>query len=109
MTAIVANSGSALSISLVVSILAALWSASGGVGNIVTAINVAYDEEETRGFVKRKALALGLTFGGVLFAVVAVTLATAYEVVTGASSAMPSRSSVTIPPRRCSKDETPAP
>ena len=52
----------------------ALWSASGGVGNVITAINAAYDEEETRGFVKRKALALGLTFGGILFAVVAVTL-----------------------------------
>src|SRR5688500_2181439 len=36
LNAIVANSGSALSITLVVSILAALWSASGGIGNLVT-------------------------------------------------------------------------
>jgi membrane protein len=68
--AIVANSGSALSISLVVSILAALWSASGGVGNLVTAINLAYDEVEARNFVKLKLLSLGLTLGAVLFVLV---------------------------------------
>ncbi len=68
--AIVANSGSALSISLVVSILAALWSASGGVGNLVTAINLAYDEVEARNFVKLKLLSLGLTLGAVFFVLV---------------------------------------
>jgi membrane protein len=68
--AIVANSGSALSISLVVSILAALWSASGGVGNLVTAINIAYDEVEARNFVKLKLLSLGLTLGAVFFVLV---------------------------------------
>ena len=68
--AIVANSGSALSISLVVSILAALWSASGGVGNLVTAINLAYDEVETRNFVKLKLLSLGLTLGAIVFVLV---------------------------------------
>jgi membrane protein len=44
------------------------------VGNIITAVNVAYDEEGTRGFVARKGLALGFTLGAVVFAVVAVAL-----------------------------------
>ncbi len=70
LNAIVANSGSALSISLVVSILAALWSASGGVGNLVTAINLAYDEVEARNFVKLKLLSLGLTLGAIVFVLV---------------------------------------
>jgi membrane protein len=74
LNAIVANSGSALSISLVVSILAALWSASGGVGNLVTAINLAYDEVEARNFVKLKLLSLGLTLGAVLFVLVTFSL-----------------------------------
>ena len=52
---ITSNSSSALTWGLVVAILAALWSASGGVGNIVTAVNLAYDEVETRNFVKLKA------------------------------------------------------
>jgi membrane protein len=68
--AIVANSGSALSISLVVSILAALWSASGGVGNVITAVNIAYDEVEARNFVKLKLLSLSLTLGAVLFVLI---------------------------------------
>jgi membrane protein len=71
LTAIVANSGSALSISLVVSILAALWSASGGVGNLITAVNIAYDEVDARNFVKLKLLSLGLTLGAIVFVLVA--------------------------------------
>jgi membrane protein len=74
LTAIVNNSGSSLSISLVVSILAALWSASGGVGNLVTAVNIAYDEVEARNFVKLKLLSLALTLGAVVFVIVAFGL-----------------------------------
>jgi len=72
--AIAATPQSSLGFGLLVTLVLALWSASGGVGNVVTAINVAYDEEETRGFVKRKLLALGLTLGAILFVVVAVSL-----------------------------------
>ncbi|MGY1795183.1 YihY/virulence factor BrkB family protein [Geodermatophilus sp. SYSU D00525] len=74
LTAITQNSGGALSLSLVVSVLAALWSASGGTGNVITAVNIAYDEVETRGFVKRKAMALGLTLGAIVFVLVTFTL-----------------------------------
>jgi membrane protein len=63
-----------LGIGLVVALALALWSAAGGVGNIVTAVNIAYDEEETRGFVKRKALALGLTVGAIVFVVLILGL-----------------------------------
>jgi membrane protein len=74
MRSIVNSPQQGLGIGLVVSLAAALWAASGGVGQMLSAINIAYDEEETRGFVKRKALALLLTLGAILFAVVAVTL-----------------------------------
>jgi membrane protein len=70
LTEIVDNSGSALTVSLVVSILGALWAASGGMGNLITAVNIAYDEVETRGFVKLKALSLLLTLGGIVFVLV---------------------------------------
>jgi membrane protein len=70
LTEIVNNSGSALTVSLVVSILGALWAASGGMGNLITAVNIAYDEVETRGFVKLKALSLLLTLGGIVFVLV---------------------------------------
>jgi membrane protein len=72
--AIAATPGRSLGFGLLITLVLALWSASGGVGNVVTAINVAYDEEETRGFVKRKLLALGLTVGAIVFVVLAVAL-----------------------------------
>jgi membrane protein len=74
LTSITENSGGALTFGLILSIGAALWSASGGVGNLVTAVNIAYDEVEARGFVKRKLLSLGLTLGAVVFVLVALTL-----------------------------------
>src|SRR4051794_35021516 len=81
---IVDNSGSALSISLVVSILAAIWSASGGIGNLMTAVNIAYDEVETRKFVKLKLTSLALTLGGILFVIIAFALLAVVPVVIGA-------------------------
>jgi len=58
----------------VVAILLALFSASGGVGNMMTAINTAYDEDETRGFLKKRAIALALTLGALVFFLLVVTL-----------------------------------
>lgn len=59
---------------LALAIVLALWSASGGVGNLVTAVNIAYDEDKKRGFVKDKLLALGLTVGAVVFLALIVGL-----------------------------------
>jgi membrane protein len=70
LTSIVQNSGSALTVSLVVSILAALWSASGGIGNLITAVNLAYDEVETRNFIKLKLSSLALTLGAIVFVII---------------------------------------
>lgn len=72
MRSITSRPAQSLGLGLVVAVVLALWSASGGVGNLITAINVSYDEDETRGFVRRKALALGLTLGAIVF--VAITL-----------------------------------
>jgi membrane protein len=68
-----ASSG-ALSIGLIVSIALALWSASAGMSGLVTALNIAYDEEEKRNFVIKRGLALLLTVGFVLFFGAAIAL-----------------------------------
>jgi membrane protein len=81
LTGITQNSGGALTVSLIVSILAALWSAAGGTGNLITAVNLAYDEVETRGFLKRKALALALTLGAIVFVLVTFALIAVVPVV----------------------------
>jgi membrane protein len=64
----------ALSIGLVVSLLAVLWSASGGVQGLVKGLNLVYDERETRGFLKLRGLSLLLTLGAIVVAVVAIAL-----------------------------------
>ena len=74
LTSIASTSGGALGFSLIISILLALWTASGGTGNLMAAINVAYDEDETRGFLKRRGTALVLTFGAILFVLLTLAL-----------------------------------
>jgi membrane protein len=83
MSSIAASSSGALGIGLVISLLGALWSASGGVSNLINAVNVCYDEEETRGFVKLRGLALLLTIGAILFMAIAVGLIAVAPVVLG--------------------------
>jgi membrane protein len=68
-------------IGAILSLLLALWSASGGVSNLVTAISTAYDEEEQRGFLKKRALALALTVGAVIFLLVVLGLVAVLPVV----------------------------
>ena len=69
---VAATSSGAASISAVVSVLLALWAASAGCQHLIEAVNAAYDEEETRGFVKLRALALAMTVGAVVFLAVAM-------------------------------------
>jgi membrane protein len=79
--AIVENDSGSLTVGLVVSILGALWSASGGMSNLITAVNLAYDEVETRNFIKLKALSLLLTLGGIVFVLITFGLIAVVPVV----------------------------
>lgn len=63
-------------ISFVIAVLLALWSTSGGVSNLMGAINSAYDEKETRGFIKKRGTALALTVGAIVFMVILLALVT---------------------------------
>jgi membrane protein len=50
-----------LSIGAAVGFVLALWAAANGVATVMKACNRAYGVEETRGYIKHKAVALGLT------------------------------------------------
>ena len=58
----------------ILAIALALFSASGGVNNLMTAINVAYDEEDERSPVKKRLIALALTLGAIVFIVIMLGL-----------------------------------
>jgi membrane protein len=74
LSSVTQQSQGGLGLTVVVSLALALWSASSGMKHLMTAINVAYDEEETRGFLALRLRALLLTVGAILFAVVAIGL-----------------------------------
>ncbi len=69
---IASGSSRAIGWGLVASLGGALFAASSGMQNLVKAVNIAYDEEETRGFVRLRALALVMTVGLVVFLAVAI-------------------------------------
>ena len=74
---------STLGIGLVVAVLVALWGARSGMSTVITALNVAYGEQEERGFIRFQAAALLLTAGAVVFMVVAIALIAVLPAVIG--------------------------
>jgi len=50
-----------LGLAFIVGLLLAIYSASKGMGSLMEGLNVAYDEEETRGFISKTLWTLGLT------------------------------------------------
>jgi membrane protein len=68
------QSRSTLGWSAVLAIALALFSASGGVNNLMTAVNVAYDEDDSRSVIKKRLIALALTLGAIVFIVVMLGL-----------------------------------
>ncbi|MBK5224858.1 MAG: YihY/virulence factor BrkB family protein [Acidimicrobiia bacterium] len=82
--AITGSSSSALTVGLVISLGAALWAASSGMGHLIEAVNLVYDEDESRGFAKLRGLALVLTLGAVVFGIAAIAAITVWPAVVAA-------------------------
>lgn len=78
---LVQASSGALGASAILGLLLALWSASRGMSGMITALNIAYEEKERRGFVKLNAIALGLTFLLLVGGVIVLALVAALPVV----------------------------
>lgn len=61
---------------LALALALALYGATKGAGAIVTALNIAYEEEEKRGFIKLNLLQFGVVVGGVVLALGAIASTT---------------------------------
>lgn len=72
---------SGLTFAAVGSLLLTLLSAMKGSKALITAANIAYDEEEKRGFIKLNIAAFSLTVGSILFVLVALGLIAGFPVV----------------------------
>ena len=67
LTSIVEANSAGVSITLLISIVLALWSASGGMAALITGIHVAHEREEPKSFVAKRGKALLLTFCAMVF------------------------------------------
>lgn len=67
-----------LSLALIISLVLSIWSASAGMRALFDGLNTAYDEIETRSFVKRTAL----TYGFTIALLIAIALGSAVLVLT---------------------------
>lgn len=74
---VVQTSGGKKGLGLVLAIGVALFGARNAAGSIITALNIAYEQEEKRGFLRVNLLSLGITAGAVVMAVVALIAITA--------------------------------
>jgi membrane protein len=83
LTAVTSASGGQLGFGVVLSIGLTLWSASRGVIAMITALNIAYDEKESRSFIKLNAIALALTVALIIFMIVTLAVVVGLPVVIG--------------------------
>jgi membrane protein len=67
LTSISDANAAGVSVTLVIAVLIALWSASGGMAALVTAIHVAHESEEPKSFAVKRGKALLLTIGAIVF------------------------------------------
>ena len=66
------NSHSTLNAALVISVALALWSAKAGVSSLMTGLNIANETAEKRSFIVQQIVALALTIGAAILAIVAL-------------------------------------
>jgi membrane protein len=74
LTDIATTAGSALGFGAIGGLLFTLWSASKGMQALMTSLNITYDEEETRGFLKFTGIAFLLTLVAIIFIILTLFL-----------------------------------
>jgi membrane protein len=67
LTSIINANRAGVSLTLIVAIAIALWSASGGMAALVTGIHVAEERDQPKSFVKKRGTALLLALGAIVF------------------------------------------
>ena len=69
---LMAEGSTGLGLTFVIGLGTSLWSANAGVKAIFEALNIAYEENESRGFVKLTLVSMAFTLGGLIFIVLAL-------------------------------------
>jgi membrane protein len=66
LTRIVEQSGTTHGLTFIIGLATALWSANAGMKSLFEAMNVAYDEDEDRGFIRLNLVSMALTVGAII-------------------------------------------
>ncbi len=82
-TAVASQGQGSLSVGLIISLLLAIWSAKKGVEALITALNIAYEEHERRGFIRRSLVQVAFTVAGIVFMLLALTAVAALPAIVG--------------------------
>jgi membrane protein len=69
-----AQNDATLSVGMVFGILVALWSANSGVKTLFEALNVAYEEEEKRSFIRLNLISLAFTLGAIVIGILFIVM-----------------------------------
>jgi membrane protein len=72
LTRVASNGSQTLGLTFLIGLGVSLWSANAAMKSLFDTLNIAYDEEEKRGFVKLNATSLCFTVGGVVFVLAAL-------------------------------------
>lgn len=81
---IASSTSASLGVALAISVLGALWSASGGTTGLIEGLNAAHHLDDDRGFVRKRALAIALAVGGLLLGAVLVAGLLVLPIITAA-------------------------
>jgi membrane protein len=71
-TRIASQGGGTLGLSFVIGLVISLWSANAGMKAVFDALNIVYDEDEKRSFIKLNLMSLTFTLGAIVFLLTAV-------------------------------------
>lgn len=74
LTAITRASATGVSTTLLIALVIALWSASGGMAALISGLRVAHDADDPKSFLAKRGLALALTIGAVVVLIALVWL-----------------------------------
>ncbi|WP_439633506.1 YihY/virulence factor BrkB family protein [Glycocaulis sp.] len=74
MTDIASRSDGALTFGLIAGLAVALWTANAGMRNLFNALNIVYEEEETRGMIRMTLISLAFTACVLVFAGIVIAL-----------------------------------
>ena len=79
--ALMSKPNASLSSGLLISLGVAIWAARAGTSSMMTGLNVALEKPEQRSLITQNAIAIGLTFGAIIFAMVALTIVAVIPIV----------------------------